>query len=101
MRSNTEKLPRKFKIYFWDVDWDDLVGDLQRYSSFVVCRLADKGDRETVSWLLRHYNVVEIAEIVTVSRAVSQHTKSFWQNWAHHVRTGNQEEGPKGSTGLS
>ncbi len=89
MQDSIKKLPTKFRIYFWDVDWNDLVENLPRYSSFVVCRLADKGDRKAVSWLLQHYSVSEIAEKVASSRAVSQHTKSFWQNWARHVRTSN------------
>ena len=80
-----ESLPDDFQIYFWDVEWEDLRDNLQKYKSFIVARLADKGDCKVVKWLKARFPVNEISEIVTRSRTVSEKTCLFWERYMKHV----------------
>lgn len=80
-----ESMPDDFKIYFWDVEWEDLNENSQKYKSFIVARLADKGDCEVVKWLKARFSVNEISEIVTGSRTVSKKTCLFWERYGQHV----------------
>lgn len=80
------KLPSRFRMYFWDVEWEELSGHPEEYKAFIVRRLADKGDQYAFAWLKRHFDLVEIGEIVIRSRGVSAKTKTFWQNYVEHLR---------------
>ncbi len=80
-----QNLPDEFKIYFWDVVWEDLTENIERYQSFVVSRLVDKGDCEVIKWLKGLYSEHEIARIVAHSRMVSKKTHLFWERYLTHV----------------
>lgn len=75
------ELPEKYKIYFWDVDWEDLKKDPEHYTPFIIARLADKGDVEQVKWLKAHYPLKKIIQSVVQFRFVSDKTKNFWKNY--------------------
>ena len=75
-----ERLPEHFKKYFWDVNWEDLNRHVNQYQSFIVIRLADKGDIEQIRWLKRQVGYPAVSAIVGASRQVSPKTKQFWKN---------------------
>ena len=79
------QLPERFKIYFWDVDWEDLKIQVRKYQNFIISRLCDKGDVADIKWLLNNYSKAEITDIVAKNRSVSPKTKSFWTNWTENV----------------
>ena len=81
------ELPESFQKYFWDVDWNDLNRHRKQYTSFIVSRLADKGDLEVISWLKSYFDVTEIAACVMQSRSVSRKTRLFWERYGSHVQT--------------
>lgn len=85
-------LPSEFKVYFWDVDWDLLNKNIGEYESFIVERLADKGDLKVVVWLKQFYDVRQIAEIIQRSRRVSLMTRLFWTDYARHLRASHSTE---------
>ena len=87
------KLPESFKIYFWDVDWFELQQNPEAYREFVICRLADKGDEGCFAWIRRHFGLLEVANIVEHARGVSPKTRTFWRNYARHLRGGNPAGG--------
>jgi hypothetical protein len=72
--------PESFRKYFWDANWEDLVGNADRYEDFILCRIADKGGEEAVRWLLGRVSAGRIAEAVGRSRSVSRKSKLFWKN---------------------
>jgi len=79
------ELPEKYKIYFWDVDWEDLKKNPEQYTSFIIARLADKGDVEEVKWLKAHYPEKEIVQSVIEFRFVSAKTKNFWKKYDRNI----------------
>ena len=55
----TQTLPKEYKTYFWDVDWDNLQSNIKQYKSFIIARLVDKGDEQAVRWLKQCYSFDE------------------------------------------
>ncbi len=51
--------------------------NVKQYEAFLVCRLADKGDHQAVSWLKQNYDVHEIAKMIQRSRSVSVKPEFF------------------------
>ena len=86
-RKTIQFIPSKFKIYFWDVDWEEVNKNQKKYEAFIVCRLADKGNCEVVSWLKQNYNVGEISKMILSSRNVSSKTRLFWFNYAQFFQS--------------
>ena len=84
-RKKTNILPQAFKIYFWDVDWDDLQQNTRKFRDFITCRLTDKGDEDAIRWLRRQLQIKDINAIVQKNRSVSLKTKLFWKHWAENV----------------
>ncbi|MBI2028964.1 hypothetical protein HYT02_00965 [Candidatus Gottesmanbacteria bacterium] len=70
-------IPSSFNKYFWDVDVQSL--DISKKSLFVIQRLLDKGDRESVSWVLKNFDQDTIKKAFTTLRDFSPKVGSFWQ----------------------
>jgi len=85
-KSIIANLPSEYKNYFWDVDWEDLNTNSERFRNFIISRLVDKGDCETIKWLREYCYVAEIAKIVKSSNNVSAKTRHFWKNYGQFLR---------------
>lgn len=70
------KLPAVFKKYFWDVDFNSL--KLKEAKTFILKRLLDRGDTESLVWLRKHYTEAEIEALLLSTRDLSQKTANFW-----------------------
>lgn len=70
-------LPKKFHKYFWDVDAKSI--DPSKNSLFVIQRILDKGDKESVSWVLLNFDKKIIAKAFFTLRGFSPKIGRFWQ----------------------
>jgi hypothetical protein len=70
-------LPQKFNSFFWDTDTKSL--DPSKKSLFVIQRLLDKGDRESVSWVLDNFDKDTIIKSLTSLRDFNPKVGKFWQ----------------------
>jgi len=70
-------LPVHAKKYFWDIDVEAL--DLSKKSLFVIQRLLDKGDSESVSWVLHNYDKKTIRKTFATLRDFSSKVGYFWK----------------------
>ena len=71
------KLPDSVKKYFWDTEINKL--DPSQKSLFVIQRLLDKGDKESVSWVLENYDKKTIKKAFTTLRDFSPKVGYFWK----------------------
>ena len=77
-RMKTHKvLPRCFKPFFWDVDFDKL--SIRKSRRFIIARLMEHGDDVAVRFLLKTYSQEEMAAVVRQSRSLSQRSRNFWK----------------------
>ena len=69
------KLPVSFKSYFWDIDFSKLNFKNTR---FIIKRVLDRGDTNSIKWLVNNYSKVDIENTIMKSRDLSQKTANFW-----------------------
>ncbi len=76
MASVKSKLPKSFKQYFWDVDFEKL--KLEESRAFILKRLLDRGNDQAIRWVFKNYQKEEIKALLLTSRDLSSKTGNFW-----------------------
>lgn len=71
-----KKLPKSFKQYFWDVDFNKL--DPTKHARYILVRLLEHGDTKAIRWLLKAYSKDSIKEVVIEYRGLIPKTANFW-----------------------
>jgi len=71
------KLPSYVKKYFWEVDADKL--DLNKRKVYILKRLLEYGDPQTISWAWKVFSRKIWLEALK-SKEVSMMTKNFWRS---------------------
>lgn len=74
MNSN---IPNSFKSYFWDVDFSSL--NLNN-SQFIIKRVLDRGNTDSIKWLVSNFSRSDIENTIMNSRDLSQKTANFWSD---------------------
>lgn len=72
------KLPIEFKKYFWDVDFEDLAFDKDK--NFIIKRVLDRGDTNSLKWLRTKCSDSEISNVIKQTRDLSSQTANFWSD---------------------
>lgn len=75
--TKNEPLPESFEKYFWDCDFVQL--NMQNYYRFIVERVLNMGNTESVRWLLAHTEESLIREVVNGSKNLNDKTRNFWK----------------------
>lgn len=75
----TKVLPERFKIFFWDTDISKL--KLKQHAKYIIERLMELGDLDSILWLQRAYPTQTIINILSTSRLISFKSKNFWLVW--------------------
>jgi hypothetical protein len=70
------ELPHFLKKYFWDVDFNELQED--SYPQFIIERILERGDEETVNWLFQHFTKSEIKRTLRKRRGISPLSANYW-----------------------
>ncbi|HBQ51035.1 TPA: hypothetical protein DD690_03570 [Candidatus Daviesbacteria bacterium] len=76
-----KRLPVFLKQYFWDVDFNKL--DFERSKTFILKRVLDRGDNQTLKWLFQNYTKEDIKELILTTRDLSAKTANFWADYLH------------------
>ncbi len=68
-----------FNNLFWDIDIQSL--DIQGNRNFIIQRLLEKGNNETLKWVFKNYSIPTIKFVVQNSPNLSEKTRNFWQTF--------------------
>lgn len=60
------KIPEKFRIFFWDTDFDNL--DLKDNSAYIISRLYNKGGFSGIKWVHDNFTDKEILNAIKTRR---------------------------------
>ncbi len=71
------KIPLKFKKYFWDTDFAKI--DPKKHQTYIIERLLEYGDSQAYRFLTKNFPKSELKKIAAKSRQLSPKTKNFWQ----------------------
>lgn len=66
--SEKSKLPEKFRVIFWDTDFDKL--DLEANKYFIIARLYTKGNFDAIDWVHQTYTEKDIKETAKTRRSL-------------------------------
>ncbi|MBI5358580.1 hypothetical protein HZB69_03090 [Candidatus Amesbacteria bacterium] len=72
------KLPLELKKYFWDVDFEGL--SLKNDRLFLIKRILDRGNTNSVKWLRTVCTDTEIMTVLRKTRDLSSQTANFWSD---------------------
>jgi hypothetical protein len=70
------KLPAHFKQFFWDVKFDDFY--LEDAPTMVLKRMLDRGKTDDIRWILKHFTLEDIKELLLFTRDLDPKTGKFW-----------------------
>ena len=80
MKQNANKIlvPREFKKYFWDIDFDEL--DFDKQKNFILGRLLNFGSFETFKWIFKTYKNIEVKNLINIKGrySLSRNSYLFW-----------------------
>ncbi len=62
--------------YFWDVDFDALDIDIDK--KYILERILDFGDEESVQWAKQAFSKRDILAVLENSRKISEKSLNFW-----------------------
>lgn len=75
-KRKNNQLPKEFKKYFWDVDFNDL--SFKKYFDFVLGRIMNLGDLKALKWLLGIPRN-KVLNVIRTNREIDLKTKNFWR----------------------
>jgi hypothetical protein len=74
-----EQLPSQFSRYFWDVSLDSIF--IYPHRRFIIERLLNEGDLQSLQWLIKQYGMEQIRQTVCEARGLTRFTARFWQGY--------------------
>ena len=69
-------IPKHVKKYLWDVKTRTL--DIKTHSDFVIERILEYGDTNSLEWLLKTYGKEKILDVLKKSKRISPKTGNFY-----------------------
>lgn len=72
-------IPREFKKYFWDVDFDKL--KLNKHKNFILGRLLNYGASDTFNWIFTTFKSDEVKSLLLNNgkQSLSRNSYLFWE----------------------
>ncbi len=68
-------IPREFKKYFWDVDFDEL--NFQKHRNYILERMLNFGAFDSFNWIFRTFNNNEVENLLDKKGKYSLSRNSF------------------------
>lgn len=71
-----KKIPKKFWLYFWDVDLKKI--NLEKHDKFIIGRLLEWGGFASLKWLFKTFGLSKTISAFKNSRGFSKRTVNFY-----------------------
>lgn len=72
-------LPKNIRKYFWDIDVKK--EDWRSNPDFIIARVLEYGDFETIRWLIKTFGEKKIKEVVPGHRGFSPKSANLWASF--------------------
>lgn len=76
-KRNSKKIPVRFKKYFWDCDF--MLLNFEEYDFFIIERIINFGNMDSLKWLLSMVDYKKIKIVVEKSRNLNRKTRNYWK----------------------
>lgn len=74
-----KKIELKIKKYFWDSDIKE--SDIEKHPDYVIIRLLEFGDPQSIKWLLRKFSKNTIRRAIKKRCGLSSKSVIFWKHF--------------------
>jgi hypothetical protein len=78
-KAETTGVPLRFRPLFWDTVLENI--HINRNARYIIERVLEFGDLDAVEWLQKVYPVRKIADVLNLSKNVTEKSKNFWTIW--------------------
>ena len=73
------QIPQYVVKFFWDIDPKDF--DLQNDYFYIIARILEFGDQQSIRWVFKNYPIQKVREVIeSNSKLLSKKTINFWNN---------------------
>lgn len=72
-----KNIEQGIKKYFWDADIK--ADEIQKHPDYVIIRLLEFGDPQSIKWLFRHFSENTIRRAIKKRRGLSSKSIIFWK----------------------
>ncbi len=76
-KNKLDTIPERFKKYFWDCDFENL--GMQKYAFFIIERILNFGNVDSIKWLLSNTDRKMLMEVIEKSRNLNKKTRNYWR----------------------
>ena len=76
-KKKTTKLPKEFKKYFWEYDFEDIIS--HPFKTYILARIMHFGDLKALKWLLNKVPKKRIIHVINNSRELDLKTRNYWK----------------------
>ena len=78
-KKETAAVPERFRSLFWDTSLKNI--HLRKNARYVIERILEFGDLDSVEWMQRVYTLQTVIDVLTLSRSITEKTRNFWLQW--------------------
>jgi hypothetical protein len=78
-KQKDHKVPEEFRVYFWDVQFEDLSTD--KNSRFIAERILNFGNSDAVRWMFSWADKDYIRSVIENSRNLNAKSRNFWKKF--------------------
>jgi hypothetical protein len=72
-------IPLQFHRFFWDTNPAAI--DLHRHAAYVIGRVLETGNLQSIWWLQRQYPTSTILQVLGSNKGLSARSRRFWSAW--------------------
>jgi len=72
-------VPEWLRYLFWDTDFKKI--QMKRNARYVIERILEFGDLNSLEWLQKVYPISTIIDVIFLSRVISEKSRNFWMLW--------------------
>ena len=78
-KEEVSTVPERLRYLFWDTDFKKI--HIKRNARYIIERILEFGDMNSLEWLQRVYPISTIIDVIFLSRVISEKSRNFWMLW--------------------
>lgn len=78
-KKEVSTIPERMRYLFWDTSLGKV--HIKRNTRYIIERVLEFGDMYALEWLQRVYPARTIADVIFLSRIITEKSRNFWMLW--------------------
>jgi hypothetical protein len=78
-KEEVSTIPERMRYLFWDTSLSKV--HIKKNTRYIIERVLEFGDMYALEWLQRVYPARTIADVIFLSRIITEKSRNFWMLW--------------------